>query len=125
MEKVEVVFKKPTGDTKIDMVVVRFKHGEYAITMFTNLMQNFLMMDDRNIVPEEIAEKPNRIFVFKGVRLIEFEDLIYAVKYRMNNGLSYDSNYTLAYLRIEDAINNLRKPEMRTKVIDCLKGGGV
>lgn len=123
MEKVEIVFKKPTGDVKVDMVAVRFKHGERAITMFTNLIQNFLLMDDRMVVPEEVAEKPSRMFMYKDKQLIEFDDLLYAVKYRMNNGLSYDSDYTLTYLRIEDAINNLKKSEMREKVINCLKDG--
>lgn len=120
MEKVKVVFNKPTGDVLMDMVVVRFKYEEQVITMFTNLIQHFLFMDDETIVPRSIAEKPSRMFTYKGKRLIEYDDLMYAVKYRLNNGQIYNHNCTLIYLRIEEAINNLKKPDKRELIVKCL-----
>lgn len=122
MEKVRIIFKKNTGDTTMDMASLNFRNGDKIISIFTNLVQTFVYLDDIDIVPQNVARNPHRMFVYKNRQLIEIDDLMYDVKYMMNNGIDFDPNYTLVHLRIMDAISKLRGPEKRESVISCIKG---
>lgn len=123
MEKVTITFTKPSGDIFIPIVVIKFKYEDKPITLFTNLIQNFFFMDDSLVVPKEIASKPNRGFFYKGRKLIEFDDLIYSLKYEMNNGKSFPE-HLLVMCRIEEALFKLKRLETRFEIAKLLKEDG-
>lgn len=120
MEKVRILFNRPNSSVEIDMVVMKFRCTDSVVAVFTNLMQNFFFVEDSHIVPEIVSRRTFRKFSYKGKPLVEFEDLIYAVKYEMNNGMHIEPKYIAALVRIKEAIRNMEEPTVRAKIIECL-----
>ena len=127
MERIKLVFQKPGGDISINVVKLVFSYigpkGKSASIMLTNLIQTFVQVDDPGLLPDFVINRTRRIYVYEGKKFAEVDDVIYDYKYHLNNGVSVDTSYIRAFLRIMEAKNNIMKPEITEKILNCLNNG--
>lgn len=125
MKKANIVFKNSNtnGVYNIPVVELHIKFLEdKRITLFTNLIQWFIYIgDDPNgfsVVPmDDFITRP---FSVNGYKVVEFDDIMYRIKYLFNNG-QYSYDLAAFANRIETAIHNSKvKPEFIDKVFKML-----
>lgn len=124
MKRSNVVFVNNNGkDYNMPVVELKIKYGDSRITLFTNLVQWFVYInkDPDNCSVIKLNDFISRSFNVDGVKVYEFGDVIYRVKYLFNNG-QYDIEQVKIVNRIETAIHNSKvKPEFIESVIKCLE----
>lgn len=124
MKKSNVVFVNNNGnDYNIPVVELKIKYGDSRITLFTNLVQWFVYVnqDPDNYSVIKLNDFISRNFNVNGVKVYEFDDVVYRVKYLFNNG-QYDIEQVKIINRIETAIHNSKvKPEFIESVIKYLE----
>lgn len=124
MKRSNVVFVNNNGkDYNMPVVELKIKYGDSRITLFTNLVQWFVYInkDPDNCSVIKLNDFISRSFNVNGVKVYEFDDVVYRVKYLFNNG-QYDIEQVKIVNRIETAIHNSKvKPEFIESVIKCLK----
>lgn len=124
MKRSNVVFVNNNGnDYNIPVVELKIKYGDSRITLFTNLVQWFVYVnqDPDNYLVIKLNDFISRNFNVNGVKVYEFDDVVYRVKYLFNNG-QYDIEQVKIINRIETAIHNSKvKPEFIESVIKCLE----
>lgn len=107
--------------TEMKLVRINFKYDGRMVSMFTNLINYYFYMDEKDIVPDFIDKTYVRGFDENEKELIEFDSLEYAIKYESNNGKPINIDCISAYLRVKEAIQNTRKPEISMKILELLK----
>lgn len=124
MKRSNVVFVNNNGkDYNMPVVELKIKYGDSRITLFTNLVQWFVYInkDPDNCSVIKLNDFISRSFNVNGVKVYEFDDVVYRVKYLFNNG-QYDIEQVKIVNRIETAIHNSKvKPEFIESVIKCLE----
>lgn len=124
MKRSNVVFVNNNGkDYNMPVVELKIKYGDSRITLFTNLVQWFVYInkDPDNCSVIKLNDFISRSFNVDGVKVYEFGDVVYRVKYLFNNG-QYDIEQVKIVNRIETAIHNSKvKPEFIESVIKCLE----
>lgn len=124
MKKSKIIFTNSNGaEYQIPVVELNIKYGESRITLFTNLVQWFVYIgkDPNNYSVIKMEDFISRNFKVNGVKVYEFDDIVYRVKYLFNNG-RYDINQVKIINRIETAIHNSKvKPEFIENVIKYLE----
>lgn len=124
MKRSNVIFVNNDGrDYTIPVVELKIRYEESRITLFTNLVQWFVYVnkDPNNYSVIKLNDFISRNFNVNGVKVYEFDDVVYRVKYLFNNG-QYDMEQVKIINRIETAIHNSKvKPEFIESVIKCLE----
>lgn len=125
MKKDFIVLKRPgRSDVNIPMVVLNFSYmgikGKSGAALYTNLVQYFVEKNDTNLLPKQISDRLLRSIYYNDRQLIEIDDVIYGMKYELNNGTIFDPNYIRSYLRLLEAIQNTKKPEIVDKILKML-----
>lgn len=122
MKKVEVTFN---DRTIIDMVEIGFSYygikGKSASRAYTNLIQVLVPIEDENLLPDWVRDRPVRDYRYNGVRLADIEDITYNMKYIVSNGKYIQPGYIRSYMRLLEVQRNLGKQEIIDKVLEVLK----
>ena len=120
MKKTEIVFVrgvgKETATTTIPAVALNVKYGEKPIVLVSNVLQNFIKLDEA-FVPDKIRNQILRQFYTKkGTRLIEIEDLVYATKYWMYNGEWFPMTFMKIVSKLEETVIKIKTTDLKDKI---------
>lgn len=120
MKKTEIVFVRGVGKetvtTTIPAVALNVKYGEKPIVLVSNVLQNFIKLDEA-FVPDKIRNQILRQFYTKkGTRLIEIEDLVYATKYWMYNGEWFPIAFMKIVAKLEETVIKIKTTDLKDKI---------
>lgn len=120
MKKTEIVFVRGVGKetvtTTIPAVALNVKYGEKPIVLVSNVLQNFIKLDEA-FVPDKIRNQILRQFYTKkGTRLIEIEDLVYATKYWMYNGEWFPMAFMKIVAKLEETVIRIKTTDLKDKI---------
>lgn len=120
MKKTEIVFVRGVGKetvtTTIPAVALNVKYGEKPIVLVSNVLQNFIKLDEA-FVPDKIRNQILRQFYTKkGTRLIEIEDLVYATKYWMYNGEWFPMAFMKIVAKLEETVIKIKTTDLKDKI---------
>lgn len=120
MKKTEIVFVRGVGKetvtTTIPAVALNVKYGEKPIVLVSNVLQNFIKLDEA-FVPDKIRNQILRQFYTKkGTRLIEIEDLVYATKYWMYNGEWFPMTFMKIVAKLEETVIKIKTTDLKDKI---------
>lgn len=122
MKKVEVRFN---DKTIINMVEIGFSYygvkGKSASHAYTNLIQVLVPIDEEDLLPDWVRDRPVRDYNYNGKRLADIEDITYNMKYIVSNGKYIQPGYIRSYMRLLEVQRNLGKQEIIDKVLEVLK----
>lgn len=120
MKKTEIVFVRGVGKetvtTTIPAVALNVKYGEKPIVLVSNVLQNFIKLDEA-FVPDKIRNQILRQFYTKkGTRLIEIEDLVYTTKYWMYNGEWFPMAFMKIVAKLEETVIKIKTTDLKDKI---------
>ena len=120
MKKTEIVFVRGVGKetvtTTIPAVALNVKYGEKPIVLVSNVLQNFIKLDEA-FVPDKIRNQILRQFYTKkGTRLIGIEDLVYATKYWMYNGEWFPIAFMKIVAKLEETVIKIKTTDLKDKI---------
>lgn len=122
MKKVEVEFNEKTIITMVEMgFAYNGIKGKSGSCVYTNLIQVLVPIDEEDLLPDWVRDRPVRNYRYNGKRLADIEDITYNMKYIVSNGKYIQPGYIRSYMRLLEIQKNLGKPEIIDKVLEVLK----
>lgn len=122
MKKVEVEFNEKTIITMVEMgFAYNGIKGKSGSRVYTNLIQVLVPIDEEDLLPDWVRDRPVRNYRYNGKRLADIEDITYNMKYIVSNGKYIQPGYIRSYMRLLEIQKNLGKPEIVDKVLEVLK----
>ena len=122
MKKVEVEFNEKTIITMVEMgFTYNGIKGKSGSRVYTNLIQVLVPIDEEDLLPDWVRDRPVRNYRYNGKRLADIEDITYNMKYIVSNGKYIQPGYIRSYMRLLEIQKNLGKPEIIDKVLEVLK----
>ena len=122
MKKVEVEFNQKTIITMVEMgFTYNGIKGKSGSRVYTNLIQVLVPIDEEDLLPDWVRDRPVRNYRYNGKRLADIEDITYNMKYIVSNGKYIQPGYIRSYMRLLEIQKNLGKPEIIDKVLEVLK----
>lgn len=122
MKKVEIEFNEKTIITMVEMgFAYNGIKGKSASRVYTNLIQVLVPIDEEDLLPDWVRDRPVRNYRYNGKKLADIEDITYNMKYIVSNGKYIQPGYIRSYMRLLEIQKNLGKPEIIDKVLEVLK----
>lgn len=128
MKRVEIEFDKGGIIKVINVVQLNFSYigikGKSGSSVYTNLVQVFFPVHETDLLPEFVNSRIMRKYSCEGRVLGEIEDITYNLKYELNNGTIMEAGYISSWVRIQEVVRNLQKPEMVNNILKILSDAG-
>ena len=128
MKKVEIEFDKGGIVKVINAVQLNFSYigikGKSGSSVYTNLVQVFFPVHETDLLPEFVNSRVMRKYSCGGRVLGEIDDITYNLKYELNNGTIMEAGYISSWVRMQEVVRNLQKPEMVNNILKILNDAG-
>lgn len=128
MRRVEIEFDKGGIIKVINVVQLNFSYigikGKSGSSVYTNLVQVFFPVHETDLLPEFVNSRIMRKYSCEGRVLGEIDDITYNLKYELNNGTVMEAGYISSWVRMQEVIRNLQKPEMVNNILKMLSDAG-
>lgn len=128
MRRTEIEFDKGGIIKVINVVQLNFSYigikGKSGSSVYTNLVQVFFPVHETDLLPEFVNSRIMRKYSCEGRVLGEIEDITYNLKYELNNGTIMEAGYISSWVRMQEVIRNLQKPEMVNNILKILSDAG-
>lgn len=128
MKKAEIEFDKGGIVKVINVVQLNFSYigikGKSGSSVYTNLVQVFFPVHETDLLPEFVNSRVMRKYSCGGRVLGEIDDITYNLKYELNNGTVMKAGYISSWVRMQEVVRNLQKPEMISKILNMLNDEG-
>lgn len=128
MRRTEIEFDKGGIIKVINVVQLNFSYigikGKSGSSVYTNLVQVFFPVHETDLLPEFVNSRIMRKYSCEGRVLGEIEDITYNLKYELNNGTIMEAGYISSWVRMQEVVRNLQKPEMVNNILKILSDAG-
>lgn len=128
MRRVEIEFDKGGIIKVINVVQLNFSYigikGKSGSSVYTNLVQVFFPVHETDLLPEFVNSRIMRKYSCEGRVLGEIDDITYNLKYELNNGTVMEAGYISSWVRMQEVIRNLQKPEIVNNILKILSDAG-
>lgn len=128
MRRTEIEFDKGGIIKVINVVQLNFSYigikGKSGSSVYTNLVQMFFPVHETDLLPEFVNSRIMRKYSCEGRVLGEIEDITYNLKYELNNGTIMEAGYISSWVRMQEVVRNLQKPEMVNNILKILSDAG-
>ena len=128
MKKVEIEFDKGGIVKVINAVQLNFSYiginGKSGSSVYTNLVQVFFPVHETDLLPEFVNSRVMRKYSCGGRVLGEIDDITYNLKYELNNGTIMEAGYISSWVRMQEVVRNLQKPETVNNILKILNDAG-
>lgn len=128
MKRVEIEFDKGGIIKVINAVQLNFSYigikGKSGSSVYTNLVQVFFPVHETDLLPEFVNSRIMRKYSCEGRMLGEIDDITYNLKYELNNGTVMEAGYISSWVRMQEVVRNLQKPEIVSNILKMLNDAG-